>query len=237
MQSEIIEQKLLHREVQPGERIREDLLAEEYFDEPHSRPGGISQLTTEGFIVSLPRRDSFARASARGKCSTFGRSARPSRSSVQERTERITDEEVTGLDALLMDYEQALLSGDRHKASDLDSLFHTSIAELSKSRKLIRFIGEIGDFMSLARTKERPDLTSEEKELSICQHRAILRRSVGATFPGRWRRCGRTSRHEEQSGAGGPSKASPVPGRKTHPVPCEAVEPGDPRGVSDPSVF
>ena len=33
---------------------------------------------------------------------------------------------------------------------------------------------EIGDFMCLARTKERPELTIEEKEMSIRQHRAIL---------------------------------------------------------------
>lgn len=170
-----IKQKLLHRQIQPGERIREDLLAEEVSMSRTPVREAISQLTTEGFIVSLPRKGLFCASIGREEMLDFLKIREALEVlAVQECIGRITDEEVTGLEALLMDYEQALLSGDRHKTSDLDSLFHTSIAELSKSRKLIRFIGEIGDFMSLARTKERPDLSSQEKELSICQHRAIL---------------------------------------------------------------
>jgi DNA-binding GntR family transcriptional regulator len=170
-----IKQKLLHREIQPGERIREDLLAQEVSMSRTPVREAISQLTTEGFIVSLPRKGLFSANITRKEMLDFLKIREALEVlAVRECIGRITDGEIARLDEMLTDYEQALLSGDRHRASDLDSLFHTSIAELSKSRKLIRFIGEIGDFMSLARTQERPELTSEEKELSIRQHRSIF---------------------------------------------------------------
>jgi DNA-binding GntR family transcriptional regulator len=179
-----IKQKLLHREIQPGERIREDLLAKEVSMSRTPVREAISQLTTEGFIVSLPRKGLFCASVTREEMLDFLKIREALEVlAVRECIGRITDGEIARLDELLTDYEQALLSGDRHKASDLDSLFHMSIAELSKSRKLIRFIGEIGDFMSLARTKERPDLTSEEKELSIHQHRSIFEAIRGRDIP------------------------------------------------------
>jgi DNA-binding GntR family transcriptional regulator len=170
-----IKQKLLHREIQPGERIREDLLAESVNMSRTPVREAISQLTTEGFIVNLPRKGLFCASVTREEMLDFLKIREALEVlAVRECIGRITDGEIALLDERLTDYEQALLSGDRHRASDLDSLFHMSIAEFSKNRKLIRFIGEIGDFMSLARTQERPELTSEEKELSIRQHRSIL---------------------------------------------------------------
>jgi len=179
-----IKQKLLHREIQPGERIREDLLAQEVSMSRTPVREAISQLTTEGFIVNLPRKGLFCASISREEMLDFLKIREALEVlAVRECIERITDGEVARLDELLTDYEQTLLSGDRHRASDLDSLFHMSIAELSRSRKLIRFIGEIGDFMSLARTKERPDLSPEEKALSIRQHRKILEAIRGRDIP------------------------------------------------------
>ena len=170
-----IKQKLLHREIQPGERIREDLLAEEISMSRTPVREAISQLTTEGFIVNLPRKGLFCANITREEMLDFLK-IRESLEilAVRECLERAADEEISRLDELMEDYERAITSGTRQEASDLDSRFHMSIAEMSKNRKLIRFIAEIGDFMCLARTKERPDLTPEEKEISIRQHRAIL---------------------------------------------------------------
>jgi len=179
-----IKQKLLHREIQPGERIREDLLAESVNMSRTPVREAISQLTTEGFIVNLPRKGLFCASISREEMLDFLKIREALEVlAVRECIGRITDGEIARLDEMLMDYEQTLLSGDRHRASDLDSFFHRRIAELSKSRKLIRFIGEIGDFMSLARTQERPELTSEEKALSIRQHRSIFEAIRGRDIP------------------------------------------------------
>jgi DNA-binding GntR family transcriptional regulator len=170
-----IKQKLLHREIQPGERIREDLLAEEVSMSRTPVREAISQLTTEGFIVSLPRKGLFCASITREEMLDFLKIREALEIlAVQECIQRATDEEINLIAPLLVDYEQALTSGSRREASDLDSQFHMSIAELSKNKKLIRFISEIGDFMCVARTKERPELTHEEKEMSIRQHRSIL---------------------------------------------------------------
>lgn len=180
-----IKQKLLHRDIRPGERIREDLLASEISMSRTPVREAISQLASEGFIVSLPRKGLFCASFTRGEILDFLKIREALELlAVRECIGRITDDEITRLDEILKDYEQALLSGDRHRASDLDRQFHMRIAEISLSRKLIRFIGEIGDFMSLARTQERPELTSEEKTLSIHQHRSIFEAIRGRDVPG-----------------------------------------------------
>ena len=170
-----IKQKLLHREIQPGERIREDLLAEEISVSRTPIREAISQLTTEGLIVSLPRRGLFCASITREEMLDFLKIREALETlAVQACIERATDTGIGRLDTLLGRYERALISGSRQEASTLDSQFHMAIAETSRNKKLIRFIGEIGNFMCLARSKERPDLTSEEKNTSIRQHRSIL---------------------------------------------------------------
>ena len=170
-----IKQKLLQRDIRPGERIREDLLAEEISMSRTPVREAISQLTTEGFIVNLPRKGLFCASIDREEMLDFLKIREALETlAVTECIERATDEEIERLDAILINLEEALLSGARRQASDLDSQFHTAIAEMSKSKKLIRFISEMSDFMSLARSKERPDLTAEEKGMSISQHQEIL---------------------------------------------------------------
>jgi DNA-binding GntR family transcriptional regulator len=170
-----IKQKLLHREIQPGERIREDLLAEEISMSRTPIREAITQLTTEGFIVSLPRRGLFCASITREEMLEFLKIREALETlAVEACIERATDTEIDRLETLLGKYERALISGPRLEASTLDSQFHKTIAETSRNKKLIRFIGEIGDFMCLARSKERPDLTPEEKNTSIRQHRSIL---------------------------------------------------------------
>ena len=135
----------------------------------------ISQLTSEGFIVSLPRKGLFCANITCEEMLDFLKIREALEVlAIRECVQRATDEDIDRLGTLLESYQQAMTSGTRREASDLDSQFHMAIAEMSKSRKLIRFIGEIGDFMCLARAKERPDLTPKEKDLSIRQHRAIL---------------------------------------------------------------
>jgi DNA-binding GntR family transcriptional regulator len=170
-----IKQKLLHREIQPGERIREDILAVEVSMSRTPVREAISQLTTEGFIVSLPRKGLFCASVAGQEMLDFLKIREALETlAIQECIARATDKEISNLETLLHDYERALTTGSRREASDLDSQFHIAIAEFSRSRKLIRFISELSDFMSLARSKVRPELTPEEKKLSIQQHRAIL---------------------------------------------------------------
>jgi DNA-binding GntR family transcriptional regulator len=172
----VIKQKLLDREIQPGERIREDLLAQEVSMSRTPVREAISQLTMEGFIVSLPRKGLFCANVTREEMLDFLKIREALEVlAVQECVRRVTDEEIGRMETLFNDYERALTSGTRREASELDSRFHKSIAELSRSAKLLRFIGELEDFMRLARAKERPDLTLEERELSIRQHRAILK--------------------------------------------------------------
>ena len=172
---DVIKKKLLNGEIGPGKRIREDLLAEEVSMSRTPIREAISQLTAEGFIVSLPRKGLFSANPSSEEFIDFLKIREALEIlAVQQCVERITNDGISHLDGLLIDYERVLIVGNRSEASELDSRFHKAIAELSRNRKLVRFISELEDFMRLARSKEHPDFTPEEKDLSIRQHRAIL---------------------------------------------------------------
>lgn len=173
----LIKQRILDRQFQPGERIREDLVAGEISMSRTPVREAINQLATEGFIVSVPRKGLFCASVSDEEFIDFlGIREALETLAVRCCVQRISDAEVDRLDILLDDYETALEGGDLRKASGLDTAFHKTIAEYSRNRKLIRFISEIEDFMRLARAKERPDFGAPEKARSIAQHRAILDR-------------------------------------------------------------
>jgi DNA-binding GntR family transcriptional regulator len=171
----LIKDRILERQFQPGQRIREDLIANEISMSRTPVREAINQLATEGFIVSVPRKGLFCASVSADEFLDFLRV----RASLEELAvrcciERIEPEEVEHLSAILDDYQAALANDDFRAASTLDTRFHKQIAEYSRNRKLIRFIAEIEDFMRLARAKERPDFGGAEKAKSIAQHRAIL---------------------------------------------------------------
>jgi GntR family transcriptional regulator, rspAB operon transcriptional repressor len=171
----LIKQRILERGFQPGERIREDLVADEISMSRTPVREAINQLAIEGFIVNVPRKGLFCASVSSAEFLDF-LCVREALEMLAVRCciQRITDEELACLAAILDDYDTALAGSDLRAASELDTRFHKTIAEYSRNRKLIRFISEIEDFMRLARAKERPDLGAAEKALSIAQHRAIL---------------------------------------------------------------
>jgi DNA-binding GntR family transcriptional regulator len=173
----LIKQRILERQFQPGERIREDLVADEISMSRTPVREAINQLATEGFIVSVPRRGLFCASVSTEEFLDFLR-VRESLEMLAIRCciERISDAEIESLTCILDDYEAALTADDLATASALDTRFHKTIADYSRNRKLIRFIAEIEDFMRLARAKERPDFGPAKKARSMAQHRAILDR-------------------------------------------------------------
>ncbi|NVO12627.1 MAG: GntR family transcriptional regulator [Rhodoplanes sp.] len=172
----LIKQRILELQFKPGERLREDSIADEISMSRTPVREAINQLATEGLVVNVPRKGLFCASVSREEFLDFLRIREALETiAVQCCVERITEAEIDRLAAILDDYETALTAGDLKTASALDTHFHKSIAECSRNRKLIRFISEIEDFMRLARSKERPDLGPAEKALSIAQHRAILR--------------------------------------------------------------
>ena len=171
----LIKNRILERQFQPGQRIREDLVANEISMSRTPVREAINQLATEGLIVNVPRKGLFCASVSAEEFLDFLRVREALEMlAVRDCVQRITDTEVEGLAVILDDYETALASGDLRGASELDTRFHKTIAEYSRNRKLIRFISEIEDFMRLARSKERPDLSAADKARSMAQHRLIL---------------------------------------------------------------
>lgn len=171
----LIKDRILERQFQPGQRIREDVIADEISMSRTPVREAINQLATEGFIINVPRKGLFCASVSADEFLDFLRV----RASLEELAvrccvERISAAEVEELAAILDAYEAALAGDDMRAASGLDTRFHKQIAEYSRNRKLIRFIAEIEDFMRLARSRERPDFGPAEKAKSIAQHRAIL---------------------------------------------------------------
>lgn len=172
-----IKAKILNHELQPGERIREDLLARELSMSRTPVREAINQLTAEGLIVTIPRKGLF--------CITLTREEILELLAVREAlevlavekcVERITPEQLERLAVVLREHEQAFKQRRFAEASERDSRFHREIAAVSGSRKLIEFINELEEVMRVARAMELAAGTERQNARTPGQHRAIYER-------------------------------------------------------------
>ena len=171
----MIRQKMLNHEFEPGSRIREDLLALEFSMSRTPVREAINQLSAQGFLVNIPRKGVFFVALTKQDILDllFVREGLEVLA-VQRCIEKINLEQIEELENILKDYEAALIEEDFQEYSRLDSLFHKTIAEITDNKKLIEFISEIEDFMRVTRAMQPPDSGGQKRERAIGQHRDIL---------------------------------------------------------------
>jgi DNA-binding GntR family transcriptional regulator len=173
---QIIKEKLLSMEFQPGARIREDLLAEEIAISRTPVREAINKLIAEGFINNIPRRGLFFIKMEKNEILDL-LDAREALEvlSVHKCIEKISPVQFRGLEKILDDCEQALRSEKYARCNELDSLFHLEIARISGNKKLIGFCRDIEDFMRIARAVEKETQTKKKFLCALEEHRAILK--------------------------------------------------------------
>ena len=172
---QIIKEKLLNLEFEPGSRIREDLLANEISMSRTPVREAINQLAAEGLITIIPRKGVFcielSLDEIRGLVDV--REALE-RLAIQKCFENINDAQIKNLDSLIAKFEQALDQKQYKKCNVLDSDFHIAIASVSKNKKLVDFIIEIEEFMHIVRHMEKKFDPYERSMNALNQHKVIM---------------------------------------------------------------
>jgi len=171
----IIKEKLLNLEFDPGSRIREDLLAQEISMSRTPVREAINQLSAEGLINNIARKGIFVVQLTREEIGHLldVREALE-KLAVDNCIDRISQTQFSNLESIMEDFQNALVKGNYKKCNSLDSKFHLEIAGISENKKLIEFLGEIEDFMSIARSIEKKDQPRLKNEITLQEHTDIL---------------------------------------------------------------
>lgn len=172
----LIKDRLLTGKIRPGERIREDLLAEEISMSRTPVREAINQLSAEGYVYQIPRKGIFATEISREELldiieirvllETYA---------VKICCRKITEEQMIELEDIFNKLKNALLNNDHTAYGMYDGLFHKKIAEYTQNKKLYDFVNDIEDSVVFCRRMNiysiRYNYTEQD---SINQHEDIL---------------------------------------------------------------
>jgi DNA-binding GntR family transcriptional regulator len=151
----IIKEKILNLEIEPGSRIREDLLANELAISRTPVREAINQLAAEGFVEIIPRKGVF---SIELKTDDIIELLLVREAlevlAVKECIDKIEQHQIEELNELIDSFENAVNEKRYQDCNILDSEFHHMIAMITGNKKLIEFIDVIEDFMRIARNME-----------------------------------------------------------------------------------
>ncbi|MCL2321257.1 MAG: GntR family transcriptional regulator [Oscillospiraceae bacterium] len=169
-----IKQRLLENRILPGERIREDQIADELKISRTPVREAINRLVAEGLVINIPRKGLFA----------LEISTQEIEKMIEVRValetlavglccRDITAENLRELDAIFQRYETALRGQNYPEASKLDSEIHNYIARLSDNKKLVDYIRDLEELFTYARARN-VKWTREMIDNSIQFHRNLI---------------------------------------------------------------
>ncbi len=156
---------ILSSEIKPGERIREDLIAEKIGISRTPVREAVNQLVQNGFVVNIKRKGLY--------CVSISKSELLNLLEIRTALESIsfnkcvdlaTDEDIEHFKEIISDFNQKCNIILRDSNSDngkeiamlhneYDVKFHVSIAQVSHSNRLIKYITEIENILLIARQR------------------------------------------------------------------------------------
>ncbi|MGB4440240.1 MAG: GntR family transcriptional regulator [Sedimentibacter sp.] len=173
---ELIKERLLSGKIKPGERIREDLLAEEISMSRTPVREAINQLSAEGFVCQVARKGIFATEISREELKDI----------IEIRVlletyaakvccSKITESQINELEDIFNKLKNALLNQDKEKYGMFDGLFHKKIGKFTGNKKLSTVINDIEDSVIFCRRMDVYNIRHKyTEEDSIKQHEDIL---------------------------------------------------------------
>jgi len=179
---------ILSSEIKPGERIREDILAEKFGISRTPVREAVNQLVQNGFIVNVKRKGLY--------CVNFSEEElldlielRMSLESLSfdKCIERAVDKDIQALKEIIRDFNEKYGRIAENTGSDgigkeismlhneYDVRFHVSIANISNSSKLIKYITEVENLLLISRQRiYRKESGRDIIALSWKQHEQIV---------------------------------------------------------------
>lgn len=156
---------ILSSEIKPGDRIREDILAEKFGISRTPVREAINQLVQNGFVVNIKRKGLYCVNITKSEILDLMdlRIALES-ISIDKCIDLATVEDIEYIKGIIDDfnqkYNQLLRSVDPGSSKEIAQLhntydvkFHVSLANISKSNKLIKYITEIENTLLIARQR------------------------------------------------------------------------------------
>jgi DNA-binding GntR family transcriptional regulator len=156
---------ILSSEIKPGDRIREDILAEKFGISRTPVREAINQLVQNGFVVNVKRKGLYCVNITNSELLDLLELRIALESiSIDKCIQLATAEDIEYIKGIIDDfnqkYNQLLRSVDSNNSKEIAQLhntydvkFHVSIANISKSNKLIKYITEIENTLLIARQR------------------------------------------------------------------------------------
>lgn len=179
---------IISSEIKPGDRIREDMLAEKFGFSRTPVREAINQLVQNGFVVNIKRKGLYCVSITKSELLDMLELRTALESiSFDKCIDLATDEDINFIKGIIKDfnqkYNQLLRCVDSNTSKEIAQLhntydvkFHVSIANVSKSNKLIKYITEIENTLLIARQRIYRN-TNEGKSivlLSWKQHELMM---------------------------------------------------------------
>jgi len=171
----IIKNKILNGDFEPGSRVREDILAEEISISRTPVREAINLLSAEGFLNNSPRKGIFMiELSKEEIIDILDLRIVLECLAVDRLIDVMEPEHIQVLEKIMDEFKEALDNGDYKKCNKLDSYFHMTIAKLTGNKMLVKFLSEIDDFMQITRNIEKKVDSKAKNEKTLMEHRIIL---------------------------------------------------------------
>ncbi|MDK2881641.1 MAG: hypothetical protein PWQ99_1416 [Clostridia bacterium] len=141
-----LREAIINGVLRPGERLMELQLAEELGVSRTPIREAIRKLELEGFVVMVPRKGAYvAGISLKNIADVFEVRAALEALAAGLAAERITDEELEGLERIIVRKKKSIEEGDVAGFVQCDMEFHDAFYKASRNERLVQILGNLQD--------------------------------------------------------------------------------------------
>jgi DNA-binding GntR family transcriptional regulator len=172
---DIIRDKILKGEFEPGSRLREDLLAEEISMSWTPVREAFNRLVADGLIINRARKGLYLIQPEDREIEDYiDIRSSLEKLSVEKCISNISVEQKETIHSNLQKFKTALDQGDFETCNNLDADFHMAIARIANNQKLLALLKELSAFFQLARRTEKRTHPREKNEQTFKEHSQIV---------------------------------------------------------------
>ncbi|MBI9100970.1 MAG: GntR family transcriptional regulator [Spirochaetales bacterium] len=171
---QMIKEKIIQGEFDPGSRIREDHLADEIEMSRTPVREAINRLVSEGLIINKARKGLYLiDLTAKEVESYLDIRIALEKLSVEKCIESISEKGLNEISEALEEFEYKLKKQKYDVCNQLDGEFHLLIAKLSGNMKLFTMLTELAAFFLMTRSMEKK-VHPEEKNLNTLREHKLI---------------------------------------------------------------
>ena len=172
----IIRTKILRGEFELGSRIREDVLAEQISISRTPIREAINRLVADGIIIKKSQRGLFLINPEPEQIEdSIDIRISLEKLAVEKCIQRSSDDDVEEINNSVKEFDKALKQKDFDACNELDSKFHTLIAQMSRNDRLVSLLNDLAVFFQLVRKEEKKSQPEKKNKSTLKEHRRIAK--------------------------------------------------------------